>query len=368
MRRVSRITALLAIAAAAGCTLDNALVGGRCADGFVQSNQECVPESSAPAPSGSTTPTAVTDATPPLDAGSDAPDTTPLPDASTPDTSVPDSSAPDAEEPDSSTPDTGAPDAPLVCEAPLVACRGQCLSVESDGQNCGACGKICPSNICVAGVCQGATPGDVVVIGHDFAQAWLGSAQAKVLLNAMTIPTTDPIRVLSYEDGASPLAVAQVRALVTYGIHGRGVQIVRAPDASALTSPTLSTYYDVVLVHDGAGLTPAALGASWATSLGTFTQKGGVVVALDGASSDMPSLLTASGLVSVASHAPLAEGTHLEVSAPADVVGAQVLSPYAAIGVTVGFGGVSAPDLTVVVREKTDAGDGTPVVVHRTVR
>lgn len=366
MRGVSRITALLAIAAAAGCTLDNALVGGRCSDGFLESGQECVPESSDPAPSGSSTPNAVTDSSAPLDAGSDAPDSVDLPDAFVPDSSVPDTSAPDAEE-DASPPDTGAPDV-LVCSAPLVACRGVCIPVDSDGQNCGACGKICPSNICVAGVCQGATPGDVVVIGHDFAEAWLGSAQAKVLLNAVTIPTTDPIRILSYEDGASPLAVAQVRALVTAGVHGRGVQIVRAPDATFLTAPSLSTLYDVVLVHDGAGATPSALGASWATGLGTFTQKGGVVVALDGASTDMPSLLTATGLVSIASHTTLLEGTHLEVSAPADVVGTQVLSPYAAIGVTVGFGSVLAPDLTVVVREKTVAGDGAPVVLHRTVR
>lgn len=366
MKGVSRITALLAIAAAAGCTLDNALVGGRCSDGFVESGQECVPASSDPGPSGSSAPTAVTDSSAPLDAGSDAPGNLDLPDVSAPDTSTPDASAPDADD-DASTPDTGAPEV-LVCSAPLVACRGQCISVESDGQNCGACGKICPSNICVAGVCQGATPGDVVVIGHDFAEAWLGSAQAKVLLNAVTIPTTDPIRILSYEDGAWPSAVGQVRALLKAGVHGRTVQIDRAPDATSLTSPTLSTFYDVVLVHDSAGATPTALGASWSSALGTFTQKGGVVVALDGALTNMPSLLTATGLVSVASHTTLPEGTHLEVSAPADVVGTQVLSPYAAIGVTVGFGAISAPDLTVVVREKTDAGDGTPVVLHRTVR
>jgi len=73
-----------------------------------------------------------------------------------------------------------------------------CISVTSDAANCGACGKICPSNICIDGVCQGATrrrrPHR-----HDYTNANEGSAEAKVLVNALSIPTTDPIRVLSYE-------------------------------------------------------------------------------------------------------------------------------------------------------------------------
>jgi hypothetical protein len=187
-----------------------------------------------------------------------------------------------------------------------------------------------------------------------------------VLVNAVSIPTTDPIRVLSYEIGANTAAVAQARALLHAGIR-RDVAITTARSADDLASSSLFLSYDVVILHDASGADPAALGGSFGPSLATFTQKGGVVVALDGAASQMPALVTATGLLHVDSHAMLPEGTHLLVSAPADVVGTQVLSPYAAFGNAVGFGGVpAADDTTFVIRE--DSEDATPVVIHRVVR
>ena len=99
--------------------------------------------------------------------------------------------------------------------------------------------------------------------------------------------------------------------------------------------------------------------------------KGGVVIALDDGLSPMPQLLTSSGLLSVASHTLMADGTHLAVTGAADVVGAQVLSPYAGFGTPVSFQGVDAPrsDFDWVVRA-TDAGGamGDPVVIHRIIR
>jgi hypothetical protein len=260
----------------------------------------------------------------------------------------------------------------LVCDAPLVACHGVCIPVASDGANCGACGKICPSNICIDGECQGATPGDVVLIGHDYTNAWSGSAQAKVLVNAFTIPTTDPIRVLSYEDGASANAVAQAKALAAAGLAaGRAVRFTVAESATELASDTLTRNYDIVLIHDAGPGDAATVGASWATSLNTFTMKGGVVLALDNGLSPMPQLMTSSGLLSVASHTLLADGTHLAVTGAADVVGAQVLSPYAGFGASVSFQGIAPPsaDFDWVVRATGLGGTlGDPVVIHRIVR
>jgi hypothetical protein len=259
----------------------------------------------------------------------------------------------------------------LVCESSQAACHGACLPVDSDAANCGACGKICPSNICIAGVCQGATPGDVVLIGHDYTNAWSGSAQAKVLVNALSIPTTDPIRVLSYEDGASANAVSQAKALAAAGILGREIRFTIAGSADALASDALAKSYDIVLIHDAGANDPATKGQSWAGSLGTFTMKGGVVVALDNGLSPMPQLLTSSGLLSVASHTLMADGTHLAVTGAADVVGAQVLSPYAGFGAPISFQGVSAPaaDFDWVVRTTGAGGTmGDPVVIHRIVR
>jgi hypothetical protein len=256
----------------------------------------------------------------------------------------------------------------LVCDAPLVACHDACVPVVADGQNCGACGKICPSNICVDGVCQGATPGDVVLVGHDFSDSWAGSAEAKVFANTITIPSSHPIRVLSWEVGAKPAAVANQRSIMAY--TGRSFRIDVATDPSALASADLARDYDVVLVNDAAGDEPAVRGASWAASLGTFAAKGGLVVALDGGASAMPELVSSAGLLGASGHGLLDPGVHLVVAGAADVVGTQVLSPYASFGAAVAFSGVDAPSDTVswVVRTDDGFGTGAPVVVHRVVR
>lgn len=183
-------------------------------------------------------------------------------------------------------------------------------------------------------------------------------------------PTTDPIRVLSYEDGASPSAVAQAKALASAGIYGRSVDVTVA-DATTMTAPDLARRFDVVILHDASAGDAVANGASWSSSLGTFTMKGGVVVALDRGTSPMPTLLSSAGLLTVASHTQLADGAHLVVSDAADIVGAQVLSPYACMGLPVSFQGVAAPgpDLGWVVRAKGPGNTvGDPVVIHRIVR
>lgn len=354
--------ALLTLSFAAGCGLENSVVGGRCRDGMELSGGACVAQDPGA--------TLVAPTDPPSDVSASGTVTAPKRDILQ---TAP--LHPNLPDPPTFTPIDLPPPPPvtppaLVCKAPLVACHGACIPVTSDADNCGACGKICPSNICVAGECQGAMPGNVVLIGHDYTNAWSGSAQSKVLVNAMTIPTTDPIRVLSYEDGASPSAVSQAKAVAKAGITGRSVQYTVATSATDLSSPTLAKSYDVVIIHDASAGDPVATGSSWAGSLDTFTAKGGVVVALDRGTSPMPQLLSSSGLLSVASHTQLADGTHLQVTG-ADVVGAQVLSPYAGFGAPVSFQGIGAPsaDLAWVVRTSAANGSlGDPVVVHRTIR
>lgn len=356
--------ALIALCLVAGCGLENSVVGGRCREGTVLSGNSCVdpvdlvlgtPSDPAPAP-------ALEEATvtPPRNERIvvEVPALTPT----TPTELLPDVPVPGL---------VDVPKPELQCAAPRVACRGACIDVQSDAENCGACGKVCPSNICVGGECQGATPGDVVLIGHDYTAANLGSAQTKVLINALTIPTTDPIRVLSFEDGASAAAVAQMKYLAAASIKNRSVQFTRASTASWLTSTTLGRRYDVVIIHDASAVDPITTGASWGGPLGTFAAKGGVVVAIDDGTSPMPALLSRAGLLTVASHTALAEGAHLMVTEAADVIGAQVLSPYAAFGAPVSFQGLPAPsaDLGWVVRVEASVGSpGDPVVVHRIVR
>jgi hypothetical protein len=368
--------ALFALSFLAGCGSESSVVGGRCREGMELHGSTCVATDPGVVVSAPTDPAPVNGASDSNPASSSAAiGTTAMPTrpASPSFTVDPNANtyqiAPDAVTP----PQLQPPPQPaaLVCASPQVACHGACIPVDSDAANCGACGKTCPSNICIAGACQGATPGDVVLIGHDYTNARSGSAQAKVLVNALSIPTTDPIRVLSYEGGASANAVAQAKALAVSGIVGRAIQFTVAGSDDALGSSALATSFDIVLMHDAGANDPSLKGQSWANSLGTFTMKGGVVIALDNGLSPMPQLLTSSGLVSVASHTLMADGTHLTVTGAADVVGAQVLSPYAGFGAPISFQGVAAPaaDFDWVVRTTDQGGvTGDPVVIHRIIR
>ena len=214
--------ALLSHSLTAGCGLENSIVGGRCRDGMVLSGNACVE------PVGATLGTATPPAAPPaLDEatvtppGGEQPIVVGIPTLGPPLTAtlLPDLPA---------LVPVDVPPAVPKCVEPLAACRGTCIDVESDADNCGACGKVCPSNICIDGECQGATPGDVVLIGHDYTDATVGSAPTKVLINALTIPTSDPIRILSFEEGASAAAVAQMKYLAAASIKNRTVQFTRA--------------------------------------------------------------------------------------------------------------------------------------------
>ena len=368
--------ALVALAVTSGCGLENSVVGGRCRDGMELSDGRCVPTDPEIA---IVTPG---DPLPPIVPFGNRPSTPPplvAPPVDRPrfDPRLPFVEPVSPELPpeyvpiDPVTPPDPPVTPPLVCAAPLVACRGVCIPVESDAQSCGACGKICPSNICINGECQGATPGDVVLIGHDYTDAFVGSAQTKVLVNTLSIPTTDPIRILSFEDGADPAAVAQMRNLAISSIKDRQVKFTRAAAASSLASTTLGRDYDVVIINDASAVNPVTTGASWASPLNTFAAKGGVVLAIDLGTSAMPQLLSSAGLFTVSSHTQLPVDTHLMVTAAADVVGAQVLSPYAAFGPPVSFQGVAAPspDFNWVVRvTKPDNSPGDPIVIHRIVR
>lgn len=259
------------------------------------------------------------------------------------------------------------------CDAPTEECNGQCLDLSADPFNCGVCGKFCPSLLCVNRVCQGATPGDVVVIGHDYATITGQSAQAKLLINAVFLPRTNPLRVLSYEKNADAATVARIKNVLDTG-GGRRVVYTVQNDAAALAAPDLAQNFDVVLVYDQPTLPAAnaeALGGTWAPALDTFVRAGGDAVFLDGVGGDGPmaNLVRGTGLVNITGHGLLIPFAAVRVTAPFDSVASQVQTPYgaaprsAALLTTEANGG----DVAWVVRVGAD-GSGSPVVIHKSFR
>ena len=69
-------------------------------------------------------------------------------------------------------------------------------------------------------------------------------------------PTSNPLRILSFEQFTDAAVVANVTALIQSGAAGRTLKFTVATTPAALTSGALAQAYDVVLVHeqlDGAG-------------------------------------------------------------------------------------------------------------------
>jgi hypothetical protein len=256
-------------------------------------------------------------------------------------------------------------------------CTGVCVDFQNDPLNCGACGKICASGICVAATCQGSTPGDIVLIGDDFTGAQNSTAPSKLLQNAAFIPSTNPLRILSYEQFATAGAVTTVKNAINAGatLRARTVKYTTSTMAADLAAIGLETKFDVVLVHDQATLTAAEAatdGAADAAALLQFTKAGGVVIVLDGANGEdaMPTFVTNAGLVSLASDTFFPTPGRGTIVAPGDDVGQGVVSPFATGSrfVTFQSNEPNGGNVTFVVLTGVPPGPfGDPLVIHKTV-
>lgn len=366
MRRFAGVA--LATMVALGCAGLHSVVGAECADGYVERDGTCVLASnvldgsteggdgSTDGPvgtdgdlDGSTTDGVATDGTTSNDGG----------DAATDGAVDPDGSA------DATT-----------CIPPLVACGNDCVDLTNDPLNCGQCGHVCPTLLCANSKCQGTLNGHVVLIGHDYSGA-SSQSQLKILGNAALITPATAIRVRSWEQYSAPGATAVVRSTINAAASAQNRTVVfttAALPSDVLATTALNT--DVLLLHDqpnAPASTLAALGASFAATIATFTKDGGVVLVTDGGSGadpQMSAFVKSAGLFDVDAENPISFGKNLSVIAPADVVGLGVLSPYAAGIRSVRFD-CNDPNAGfvswVVVDPNVDAGPPKPVVIHRVV-
>jgi hypothetical protein len=345
-----RIHEVLALGLLAGCADVNSVVGGMCAEGYVEQGDTCVPATSVGNDGG-------------LVSNDDGGGTNPDLDGGVPgDRDGSDGST----NPNDSTSTVGPG---IVCIAPEIQCGNDCIDPTDDPNNCGSCGHVCPSNSCVAGKCVGSAPGHVVVIGHDYATApSTFSSQARVLSNATLLPSSNPLRVLSYEQYADSTSVKNAEGVVNGEAKqlGRTINFVATTSAQTVSSTIDVNAYDVLLVHDQKNApagTLASIGTTWGSDghVASFLQAGGVVIVLTGGSgtAQMPALATNAQLLSIASQSSITGS--LSVLAPADAIGSGVVSPY-----------IPKPSTVTLDTEQSGgnvvwvvAQNGAPVVVHK---
>lgn len=261
-----------------------------------------------------------------------------------------------------------------LCDLPTSNCGGVCVDESTDPDNCGACGRVCQSSICTAGVCQGAANGDIVYIGHDYSGTPFGTSQARELANAVFLGPSNPIRILSFEKFSDPTSVAKAKSIINQAAtaSGRTIAFTVTTTTTDIPSNLVLANYDVLLVYDQvtapAG-TLATIGTSWSSTLTSFTHLGGVFITLDGDGSldagagEMPLFETATGQLIVSSHTSMPIGTLMTVTAPSDAVGNAVVSPYAARKSSSHF--TTEPNTGNVVYVAIEQTSTQPVVVHK---
>ena len=211
------------------------------------------------------------------------------------------------------------------------------------------------------------------MIGHDYTVAAPTSAVAKVVVNGVFLPSANPVRVLAYDQYGDPSAIANIGKILDAASVASGrTYKLSVVSSSALVGDKLDVdKIDVVLFYDQPNATAgtlATVGASIKASLLSFGQSGGVAVVLDGGGGigEMPSFLTSAGLLDVSAHTTVTAKS-VEVVAPADALGIDVLSPYLATSKSVTFTTLEAPSKTAVVVVEEPLSK-LPAVIHKVVK
>lgn len=245
------------------------------------------------------------------------------------------------------------------CDPPLVMCAGLCRDVmASDPDHCGGCNIGCPTGLCVAGTCEEARAGHLVVVGHDYEMSRAG--MRRIAGNSVFLASGVPVSVVVYEGDASAASISGVDRAVDQVAMATGRSWTRTvSSADELLLQLLNA--DALLIYpqrDATDASLAMLGGDLGRGLTTFLQRGGVVVIFDGpgANAGTWQLPVAAGIFDATGSVDVTSEM-LDIVAPGDAVALGAPLSYRAEMSTVRF---ESMDEQVVVEH----ADG-PVVVHR---
>lgn len=249
---------------------------------------------------------------------------------------------------------------PLTCTAEQTACETGCADLATDPYNCGACGSVCASGLCYAGVCADERAGHIFAIGNSYRTSV--PALDRILGNAVFLHE-GKVKVLVYRDASTPLDIhsgtqtalsraagslkrSMVKTKVTVPT---GIQQL-LPDNDVLVIEAMPTASDEWLTF---------LADEWSLPLDDFTRRGGIVVVLDG-----PSDVNGGTFKVLGSQLPLTRATNAPgalgyVSDANDISTGRIPLTFA-LKDSVGYAATSYIDSVT-----SDSGDA--VVVHRAV-
>jgi hypothetical protein len=230
--------------------------------------------------------------------------------------------------------------------------------LESDANNCGACGNVCASGLCYTGVCADDRAGHVFVIGHSYKTS--NPALDRVLGNALATASNKNIDVAVYLGGASTAQRSAVSNAVSHSAALVGFRATKTLATNPVAVQGLLPTSDVLVVAPQAQASDDSLdsiASQWQFPIDDFLRRGGVVIVLDG-----PSALN-SGTSRVVSHhlpitrATVAPGPTATVSSPASAAVGAVPMLFA-LGESVGYAPSGFDD-------SVTSESGHAVVVHR---
>jgi len=222
-------------------------------------------------------------------------------------------------------------------------------------------------------MCVGANPGHIVLACSNYELVSLNSPQTVVLANAVFLPLRSPVRILGYQQYVNVPIKNRVDGLINSAAASRGRTFTITPaNSSAEVAANLNILaYEVFVVYDQPNAPNGTLGTVGTTlnlTLESFARAGGVIVVLDGGTgvAEMDLFMTNAGLLPVTGETNI-NATQVFNRAPADAIGANVLSPYLTQKETCTFTTSATPDASTVfvITDQVGPPLGSPVVVHR---